>query len=100
MCSIHHLSFDKNIRQGKIAIIHYDRGNILSGNFRREKSGRGIARLGSVRWGVFTGKVSVGSLSLGKCQSGNCPVLQSVNFNSTLGNFLRKYVSVLVLLCK
>ena len=46
MCSIHHLSFDKNIRQGKIAIIHYDRGNILSGNFRREKSGGGIARLG------------------------------------------------------
>ena len=79
LCSIYHLWFDKNVRLGEIAIIHYDRWNIWSW-----KSSSGNNLVGEVFvGGVFIGEVSVGGLSWGKLS----------------GNFLRKHISMLVLLC-
>ena len=58
-------------------------------NLRRRKVWSGNSPVGE----VFIGEASVGGLPLDKCQSGGT-VRQSINFNNTLGNFLRKYVSI------
>ena len=59
---------------------------------------------GNIRQGkVWSGNSPVREVSIGEVSVGELPgygtVPQSINFNNTLNNFLRKYVSIIVFLC-
>ena len=100
LSSIYHLWFDTNVRQWKIAIIHYDWGNIRSGNFALSGSNPvGEVSIGEVFVGGSVSRRSVfGEQSVRELSSWGS-VLQSININNVLGNLLKKCVSIIVSLC-
>ena len=77
---IYHLWFDKNVRPGEIAIIHYDRGNIWSWKYSLGNSPVGEVFVGgSVHWRSVSRR----------------SVLREVSVGELSGSFLRKYISML-----